>query len=318
MDNPNKLFVGIDVSKKELQVGLWPQDSGWSEVYDEQGVQRLVHRLQQRQPVLVVMEATGGLEQTVALALAAHKVPVAIVNPRQVRDFARALGKLAKTDQVDAQVLARFGSACELKPQDLPDEEHQKLEALLGRRRQLREMLTAEQNRLGACRSAVVKQQLKEHIQWLQKALEGVNTDIDGAIKSSSLWRAKEDLLRSVKGVGAITSSTLLAELPELGSLNRKQIAALVGVAPLCRDSGTFKGHRSIWGGRAMVRGVLYMATLVATRFNPTIEAFYRRLLARNKPKKVALVACMRKLLTILNSMLKHNNRWQESSSPAA
>jgi transposase len=241
--------------------------------------------------------------------LAARSCPLAVVNPRQVRDFARATGELSKTDQIDARILALFGERIRPEPRPLPDETTELLDALVTRRRQLVDMLTAEKNRLGLARKSAEKS-IKAHIRWLERALAGVEGELDLAIAKSPLWRAKEDLLRSVPGIGPVVSRTLLAELPELGTLNRQEIAKLVGVAPLARDSGKRRGNRRIWGGRASVRSALYMATLTASRFNPAIRQFYTRLLAKGKPKKVALVACMRKLLTILNAMIRHKTPW--------
>jgi transposase len=233
-----------------------------------------------------------------------------MVNPRQVRDFAKATGRLAKTDRLDAQVLAHFAQAVQPVPHPLPDAQTQELTALLTRRRQVVEMLTAEKNRLRATRSEVVRQRVQDHIRWLEQELAGLDRDLDHTIRESSLWREKDNLLRSVPGVGPVVSVTLLADLPELGTLSHHQIAALVGVAPLNRDSGRFRGKRMVWGGRGRVRAALYMAALSATRYNPIIKAFYHRLCGAGKARKVALTACMRKLLTILNAMLKHRQTW--------
>jgi len=246
----------------------------------------------------------------VAAALAASELPIVVVNPRQVRDFARATGKLAKTDRLDAEVLARFGQAVGPEPKPLPDKEIRAFGEVLARRRQIVGMLTAERNRLGTATSEPVKKRIEAHVRWLERELERIEGDLDEAIKGSRAWRENEALLRSVPGVGPVLARTLLAELPELGTLDRKRLAALVGVAPLNRDSGTLRGRRAVWGGRARVRAALYMGALVATRFNPTIGEFYERLLAAGKPKKVALVACMRKLLTILNALLKQRTPW--------
>jgi transposase len=277
---------------------------------DETGIEQIKSRLGELRPELVVLEATGGLEIPLASVLACAQQPVAVVNPRQVRDFARATGRLAKTDLLDAQVLAHFAEAVRPEPRPVPDERLQALGALLGRRRQLVEMLTMEKNRLHSARKEV-RERINEHIAWLKKELESLDQDLNRSIRKLPLWREQDDLLQSVPGVGRVTSLTLLAELPELGKLNRKQIAALVGVAPLNRDSGTLRGKRTIWGGRAQVRSALYMAALVATRFNPIIAAFYQRLCDAGKEKKVALVACMRKLLTILNAIVKHRTPWR-------
>jgi transposase len=308
-------FVGIDVSKQRLDVLVRPAGEVWSATNDEAGIAGLVTKLIEVAPVLVVLEATGGLQVPAVTALALRGIPVAVVNPRQVRDFAKALGRLAKTDAIDAEVLARFGEAVRPEPRPIPDEQAVQLEALLTRRRQLVEMVTAETNRLSACRIAKVRRGIEQHVAWLRKQINDVDDELDGAIRGSAVWREKDDLLRSVPGVGPVVSRTLLAELPELGRLNRKQIAALVGVAPMNRDSGTRRGQRHIWGGRAAVRGVLYMAALVAARHNPRFKAFYQGLLQRGKLKKVALVACMRKILTTLNAMVRAGTRWSTEAA---
>ena len=261
------------------------------------------------EPCGVVLEATGGFEMLVAGELELAGLPVSLVNPRQVRSFARAIGRLAKTDAIDAQVLAQFAEVLKPPVRPLPDEETRELRALVDRRRQLLVMVTSERNRLRNA-SRRVRPLIQEHIRWLKQQADDLDNDISELIRSSPMWRAQEDLLRSVPGVGPVLSSTLLTHLPELGSLNRGQVAALVGVAPLNRDSGAFRGKRSIWGGRSAIRSALYMAALVATRHNPVIKAFYQHLCASGKAKKVALTACMRKLLTILNSMLKHRTQW--------
>ncbi len=260
-------------------------------------------------PSGVVLEATGGFEMLVASELELAGLPVSLVNPRQVRSFARAIGRLAKTDAIDAQVLAQFAEAVKPPVRPLPDADTRELRALVDRRRQLLEILTSERNRLRHATKRV-RALIEEHIRWLKQQLGDLDKDISEFIRSSPMWRAQEDLLRSVPGVGPVLSSTLLTHLPELGSLNRGQVAALVGVAPLNRDSGAFRGKRSVWGGRTAIRSALYMAALVATRYNPVIKAFYHRLCAAGKPKKVALTACMRKLLITLNSMLRHRTLW--------
>jgi transposase len=296
-----------------------PVPTAWSVAHDDTGITRLVATLRDLRPLLVVLEATGGLEAPLVAALATAQVPVVQVNPRQIRDFARATGRLAKTDALDAQVLARFAATVRPSPRPLPDEATRALEALVLRRRQLLEMLTAEQNRLGAATAsrhpARLHRQLREHIRWLQRQLGDLDTDLRAAIRSTPVWRAQDDLLQSVPGVGPVLSATLLATVPELGTLDRKQIAALVGVAPFNRDSGHFRGARSTWGGRAPVRAVLYMSALVAARHNPAIRALYARLVATGKPKKVALVACMRKLIVLLNAILRSGTPWNPSSS---
>ena len=309
------VFVGVDVAKTELVAGLRPTGETWTVANDEAGIQELLQRLRPHRPLLVVVEATGGYERGVVAALAAAGTPLVVANPRQVRDFARSTGQLAKTDRIDAQVLALFAERVRPEPRPLPDEATRTLTALLARRRQILEMLTAERNRLEHAVPAV-RRDLIQHIRWLERRLHDVDHDIDRTVQSSPIWRAKENLLRSIPGVGPVTSRTLLGSLPELGSLNRKQIAALVGVAPLARDSGTLKGKRLVWGGRASVRAVLYMAALVASRRNPVLRVFYTRLVAAGKPKKLALTACMRKLLTILNAMVKTNSAWQRMDHP--
>jgi transposase len=309
------VFVGIDVAKTELVTSLRPTGETWTVSNDETGIQELLQRLRPRDPVLVVIEATGGYERGVVAALAAAGIPLVVANPRQVRDFARSTGQLAKTDRIDAQVLALFAERVRPEPRPLPDDATRTLTALLARRRQILEMLTAERNRLEHAVPAV-RRDLIQHIRWLERRLRDVDHDLDRTVQSSPIWRAKENLLRSLPGVGPVTSRTLIGSLPELGFLNRKQIAALVGVAPLARDSGTLKGKRLVWGGRAPVRAALYMAALVASRRNPALRAFYARLVAAGKPKKLALTACMRKLLTILNAMVKTNSAWQRIDHP--
>ncbi len=268
-------------------------------------------RLREIAPKLIVLEASGGLERRAIAALAGAKLPVVAVNPRQVRDFAKATGRLAKTDAIDAEVLALFADRIRPEVRPLPDEETQELEALVVRRRQVVDMITAEKNRLSAAPpSKRVRTAIGKTIKWLQKQLEEIDNDLDGAVRKSRVWREKDDLMNSVKGVGPVLSRTLLSMVPELGTLGRKQISALIGVAPLNRDSGTHRGRRTVWGGRASVRAVLYMSALAATRSNPAIRAFYERLVAAGKLRKVALVACMRKLLTILNAILRTKTPW--------
>lgn len=307
------VFVGIDVSKAQLDVAVRP-DGRFAVSNDEAGIAQVIERLSAEPPALVVVEATGGFEMPLAGALAAASVPVVVVNPRQVRDFAKAAGKLAKTDTLDAQTLAHFAEVMRPELRPLPDEQTQTLAAILARRRQLVEMLTAEKNRLGSAPKPVRKS-LRTHIAWLERELSYTDSDLAQAIRESPVWREKDDLLRSTPGVGPVLTTTLLADLPELGTLTGKQIAALVGVAPLNRDSGTLRGKRTVWGGRASIRAALYMAALVASRFNPVIRAFYQRLCAAGKTKKVALTACMRKLLVILNAMLKHRTPWRAQAS---
>jgi transposase len=303
-------YVGIDVSKDQLEIAVRPYGDTWSMPNDVSGIPEVVQRLAQLHPKLVVLEATGGLQLPVAAALASAGLPLSMVNPRQVRDFARATGRLAKTDRLDAQVLAHFAEAVRPTPYPLPDAQTQELTALLTRRHQVVEMLTAEKNRLRATRSEAVRQRVQDHIHWLEQELADLDDDLERTLRESPLWRENDNLLRSVPGIGRVVSITLLADLPELGTLSRHQIAALVGVAPLNRDSGRFRGKRMVWGGRARVRAALYMAALTATRYNPIIKAFYQRLCSAGKARKVALTACMRKLLIILNSMVKHQQTW--------
>ena len=302
-------FVGIDVSKAQLDVALGDNEGTFSIANDEHGIRELLKRLTPGAD-LVILEATGGLEVAVAGALATAGIAVAVVNPRQVREFARATGRLAKTDRLDAQVLARFGEAVKLPVRPLKDEQAQALEALVVRRSQLVAMLTAEKNRR-ANAARVIRRSIDEHIRWLEKRLSGFDDELAELIRETPLWRKRDELLRSVPGVGKVLSSTLLAHLPELGALNRKQIAALAGLAPFNRDSGSLHGSRCIWGGRAQVRRVLYMAVVAAVRSNPVIKNFYTQLRARGKFPKSALTACMRKLLVILNAMLHNKTHWQ-------
>jgi transposase len=302
-------YIGIDVSKATLDVASLPDGESWTVTNDDPGLAELTPRLVALAPALIVLEATGGFEMLAAITLAKAGLPIAVVNPRQVRDFAKAMGQLAKTDALDAGMLAAFAQRVRPAPRPLPDEAAQLLDGLLTRRRQLVEMLTAEKNRLGFARGPV-KRDISQHIRWLEKRLADVDTDLQEAVTASPLYQAKADLLRSVPGVGPVTTLTLLATLPELGHLSRRQIAALVGVAPINRDSGTLRGKRLVWGGRAPVRAVLYMAALVSLKHNPVLRRFYQRLRAAGKPFKVAVTACMRKLLTILNAMLHQNRRW--------
>jgi transposase len=302
--------VGIDVSKGLLDVAVLPEGESWSATNEEEGITQVVKRLKSLRPRLVVLEATGGMETAFVGAAATARLPVVVVNPRQVRDFAKSVGALAKTDAIDARVLARFAEAVRPEVRPLKDKEASQLSALIARRRQLVEMLTSEKNRLATAPEAI-HPSIEEHIEWLEQRLTDINGKLKKAIKKSPVWRAKEQLLRTAPGVGPVLSATLVAGLPELGALNRKRIAALVGVAPFNRDSGTYRGRRCIWGGRGSIRAVLYMGTLAATRFNPVIRAFYLRLCAAGKEHKVALTACMRKLLTILNAMVKTGTPWR-------
>jgi transposase len=303
-------FIGIDVAKAQLEFACRPGRATGVIANDERGITALVARCRALVPTLIVCEATGGYEAPLVAALATAGLPVVVANPRQVRDFAKATGQLAKTDALDAQILALFAERVRPMPRPLPDAAVEALDALLTRRRQLVEMLTAERNRLLVAR-ATVRRDLQQHIRFLERRLRDADDDLHLAVKASPLWRVKDDLLQSVPGVGRVVSLTLLAELPELGRLSHKEIAALVGVAPLNRDSGTLRGKRLVYGGRAPVRAALYMAALVASRYNPVIRTFYRRLRAAGKPAKVALTACMRKLLTILNAIARDGAPWQ-------
>ena len=309
------VFVGIDVSKERLDVAVHPTDDlpkgdGWEVSNDEVGMTRLLSQLKCLEAEIVVLEASGGLELPLVAALGTEEVPVVAVNPRQVRDFARATGRLAKTDALDAAVLAHFAEAVRPPVRPLRDAETQALNALATRRQQVMSMLVSEKNRLSS--AIAIRHRIEAHIGWLEQELDDLDDDLRQTLRQSPVWREKDDLLRSVPGVGEQLSITLLAYLPELGTLDRRQIAALVGVAPFNQDSGKMRGKRTVWGGRARVRAALYMGALVASRFNPAIRDFYQRLLAAGKPKKLALTACMRKLLVILNSMLKHGSSWRD------
>jgi transposase len=313
VSSAQEVYVGVDVSKARLDIALRPTGDRFDVTNDHSGINSLINRLQAACPALVVLEATGGFERCVAAALATAGIPLAVVNPRQARDFAKATGRLAKTDRIDAEVLAHFGEAVRPQPKPIPNQQAQEFAAILARRRQIVEMITAEKNRLGATASKPVKKRIEAHISWLEKELSRTDSDLDETIQASAIWRENEALLKSVPGVGPVLARTLLAELPELGDgqISPKQLAALVGVAPLNRDSGTLRGRRTVWGGRERVREALYMGTLLATRFNPTIKEFYERLCGGGKPKKVALVACMRKLLLILNAIVKNHTPWR-------
>jgi len=306
----NETFVGIDVSKDSLEVALRPSNTVQSFTNDDEGIAQLIESLRPQQPALIVLEATGKYERPVARALAVEGLLFNIINPRQGRAFARATGVLAKTDRIDALLLARFAEVLQPEARSLKDEQTEALSDLVIRRRQIVEMITAEKNRL-ALATKRVRRDIQVHIRWMEKRLEDINDDIDELIRQSPLWREKDKLLQSVTGVGPVLASTILASLPELGSLNRKQIAALVGVAPFNRESGRYKGKQKIQGGRASVRNVLYMGTVAGIRANPVLRTFYERLVAKGKPKKLALTACMRKLLVILNTMLKNGTCWQ-------
>jgi transposase len=306
--NTHESFVGIDVSKDWLDIAWLPGQTLRVE-HSGEAIAGLIERLLEQPPTLIVVEATGGLETSLASALAARGLAVAVVNPRQVRDYAKACGRLAKTDRVDALILAAFASAIRPQVRPLPDEETRALGDLLARRRQLIDMRVQEKLRLERA-SAVQRDSLREHIGWLDERISRIDTDLTHALRTSQAWREKDDLLQAIPGVGKVTRATLLALLPELGSLSGKEIAALAGVAPFNRDSGKHQGQRIVWGGRSQVRRVLYMAAVSAARCNPVIRDFYQRLRSQGKPAKVALTACMRKLLVIMNSMLKHRAPW--------
>lgn len=310
MSSTTAVFVGIDVSKATLDVAMRPSGEQWRVANDPEGVREVLSRLQAAPPALLVLEATGGLELLVVSELSLAGLPVVVVNPRQVRDFARATGRLAKTDVLDAQILAQFADVVRPDPRPLPDEAARELTALVTRRRQLVDMRVAESLRRQSAPRAV-RPQIEAHLRLLQRYIEEVDRELDDRIQGSPLWRAKEDLLKSAKGVGPVLARTLIAKLPELGRLNRKQISALVGVAPLNRDSGAWRGKRSCWGGREDVRSVLCMATRSAVRSdNPDVRALYQRLITAGKLEKVALMAAMHKLLLVLNAMVRTNTRW--------
>jgi transposase len=303
-------FAGIDVSKSTLDVCIEPAVQTLHVAYDEAGIKQIIACMKETSPTLIVMEATGGLEIRIATELVSKGLPVAVINPRQARDFAKATGQLAKTDQVDAAVLAAFAKAIRPQVRTLKDADTRALDDMVSRRRQLIDMRVQETLRLGTAASKPLEKSLNKHIVWLDKRIAEIDTDLSNRLRQSDVWRTKDDLLRSIPGVGAVTTLTMLSKCPELGKLNRREIAALTGVAPLANDSGKHRGKRFIWGGRADVRAVLYMAAVSAIRCNDTIKAFAERLKKAGKPPKVVIVACMRKLLTIMNSMLKNNTPW--------
>jgi transposase len=308
-------WVGIDVSKATLEVCVYPNGAQWQIANRQAQWDALAEQLAALAPERIVLEASGGYEAAVVAVLVERELPVVVANPRQVRDFARAIGELAKTDRIDAQVLARFGEAIRPEVRAMPDATTRAVRSQVSRRRQLQEMLTAEQNRLvsAAVQDAPepLRDQLGEHIDWLRRQLRDIDDELRRQLQDSPVWREREDLLRSIPGIGPVTSMALLSQVPELGQLDRRAIAKLVGVAPLNDDSGTLHGRRHIWGGRAAVRARLYMAALVASRHNPSIRAFYERLRTAGKPAKVALVACMRKLLVLCNSVLRTATPWR-------
>lgn len=307
----SKSFIGIDVSKQQLEVAVHESDCQFRCANKVNAFGKLIVELIEQRPALIVLEATGGLEIPVVSALHAAGLPVVVVNPRQVRDFAKALGQLAKTDRLDARVLAHFAAAIKPPLRPIKSKEEQELAALTGRREQLVEMLIDEKNRRSSAASDTVREQIKEHIDWLEECIAELDEQLKALLQSSAPWQAKDDLLQSVPGIGPVVSFSLIADLPELGTLNRQQISKLVGVAPLNRDSGQQRGTRHIYGGRAELRRVLYMAALSAARYNLVIKEFYERLCAKQKPFKVAITACMRKLLSIVNVMVRDNTCWK-------
>lgn len=315
MNKSTQQWVGIDVSKAHLDVYLHPLGKQWRSPNNALGIVEVIQALASVAVVLVVLEATGGMEQALTQSLSQAGIAVVVSNPRRVRDFAKALGKLAKTDRIDAAVLARYGEAVKPEVRALASEAARVLHELVTRRQQVVEMLSAERNRRSAARSEQGKAQIDRHIEWLKEEVSVLEEQIQLHLNQSQQWQQQQAILQSVPGVGIVTASTLIALLPELGCLSRQQIAALVGVAPINCDSGKMRGKRFVIGGRSAVRSVLFMAALVATQFNPVIRVFYQRLLAQGKAKKLALVASMRKLLVILNAMLKHHQLWQPQSA---
>jgi transposase len=315
MDEPRRVTtcVGVDVSKDRLDVHLRPSGEAFAVARDGRGLENLVERLAALDVSLIVLEATGGFETTAAAALAGAGLPLAVVNPRQIRDFARALGKLAKTDAIDAEVIALFAEKIRPEARPVATPHAQRLGELVARRRQVVEMIGMEANRRRRAADKRLTKKIDRHIAFLEKELTDVDVDIDAGLRASPAWRETEDLLTSVPGVGPVTARTLIAELPELGVLDRRKLAALVGVAPFNRDSGAWRGHRMIGGGRTSVRNVLYMAALAATRCNPVIKDAYQRLIQRGRPKKVAIIACLRQLLTILNAIVRTKKQWQNA-----
>jgi len=307
-----QVFVGIDVSKQNLDVAVRPQGRHFVTPNNDRGIKQLVKRLATLKPQLIVLEASGGYEFLVTAALAEALQPVALVNPQMVRKFAGATGKLAKTDRIDAQVLAHFAEALRPEPRPLPDQAHQVLKAALQRRQQVVKMIGQEENRLEKTFIPSVRQDIEVHLTWLRRRLEQLNRDLDTQIRQSSLWRDRDRLLQSFTGIGPVVSKAIIAQMAEIGTLPGKKASALAGTAPYNRDSGRFRGKRMIRGGRSYLRRMLYMAAVVAARFNPVIRAFYQRLLAAGKPKKLALTACMHKIVIILNAMVKHNQPWNQ------
>jgi transposase len=314
----SKSFIGVDVSKRLLEVAAYESDYQFRCANKASAFAELIAELIALRPALIVLEATGGLEIPVTAALHAAGLPVVVLNPRQVRDFAKATGQLAKTDRLDARVLAHFAAAIKPPQRPIKSKDELELDALVGRRGQLIEMLTAEKNRRGSAATDTVRDEIKEHIDWLNERIAELDAQLKALLKTSSLWQGKDDILQSVPGIGPVVSFSMIADLPELGTLNRQQISKLVGVAPLNNDSGQQSGIRHIYGGRARVRCMLYMAALSATRYNPVIKEFYQRLMAKNKLFKVAITACMRKLLAIINVMVRDNTLWKTTDEPVS
>lgn len=307
MGKPN--YVGVDVAKDSMEVTVHEGKEHWAYANDENGLTKFLAKMKRLSPALIVLEATGGYEITIAGELQSRGFPVAVVNPRHIRDFAKSLGILAKTDYLDAKVIARYAATVQPSPRVLPDEESQRLGAIIMSRRQIVGMLTAEKNRLQQAAPAV-RERIKQHIDWLKEELDDINKELKHLVEDNPEWKEKSEIMQSIPGVGPNLAITLLSDFPELGNLNRKQIAALGGVAPFNRDSGTLRGKRAVWGGREVVRSATYMSTFVAIRFNPLLKSFFERLIVAGKPYKVAMVACMRKLLCILNAMLKNRTSW--------
>jgi len=314
----SKAFIGIDVSKQHLEVAAHESDYQFRCANKASAFAELIAELSALRPALIVLEATGGLEIPIVNALHAAGLPVVVVNPRQVRDFAKALGQLAKTDRLDARVLAHFAAAIKPPLRPIKSKEERELEGLTRRRGQLIDMLTDEKNRRVSAANDTVREKIKEHIDWLEDCIAEIDKQLKALLQTSTCWQAKDQILQSVPGIGPVTSFSMMADLPELGTLNRQKISKLVGVAPLNRDSGQQRGTRHIYGGRARLRSVLYMAALTASRHNPVIKEFFERLCANNKPFKVAITACMRKLLAIINVMVRDNNPWKVGDEPVS
>lgn len=310
MNSSKGSFIGIDVSKATLEVAIWEKDDLWDFTNDDEGIQELCKRLKQFQPALIVMEASGGLEKKAAVGLAEEELPVVIVNPTRVRNFAKATGQYAKTDEIDARVIAHFGQAIRPRVRGLRKKVQERLSTLSTRRRQVVKMLTAEKNRMSSA-PADAEESIRRHLAWLEEELGNLNEQIQQMIEKDPEYNKKAALLQTAPGVGPVTATTLVSQLPELGMVNRREIAALVGVAPMNRDSGRMRGRRRVFGGRAAVRNGLYMAVLSAIKWNPRIKEFYDRLVANGKENKVAMTACMRKFIVILNAMVRDRRPWQ-------